>query len=60
LGSPHGAGEVALEASTDVAANLFLRYKGVDPNLAPVLIGSHIDTQPTGGKFDGAFGVLAH
>jgi N-carbamoyl-L-amino-acid hydrolase len=50
---------MGLEASSDGAANLFLRYKGVDPNLAPILIGSHIDTQPTGGKFDGAFGVLA-
>jgi beta-ureidopropionase / N-carbamoyl-L-amino-acid hydrolase len=50
---------IGLEASSDVAANLFLRYNGVDPNLAPILIGSHIDTQPTGGKFDGAFGVLA-
>src|SRR5215813_2608577 len=50
---------MGLEASSDAAANLFLRYKGVDPKLAPILIGSHIDTQPTGGKFDGAFGVLA-
>jgi len=50
---------IGLEASSDVAANLFLRYNGVDPNLAPILIGSHIDTQPTGGKFDGTFGVLA-
>jgi beta-ureidopropionase / N-carbamoyl-L-amino-acid hydrolase len=50
---------MGLEASSDVAANLFLRYKGVEPNLAPILIGSHIDTQPTGGKFDGTFGVLA-
>jgi beta-ureidopropionase / N-carbamoyl-L-amino-acid hydrolase len=50
---------MGLEASSDAAANLFLRYKGVDPNQAPILIGSHIDTQPTGGKFDGAFGVLA-
>ena len=40
-------------------ANLFLRYEGTEPNLPPVLVGSHIDTQPTGGKFDGAFGVLA-
>ncbi len=35
------------------------RLRGDDPGLAPVLIGSHIDSQPTGGKFDGAYGVLA-
>jgi beta-ureidopropionase / N-carbamoyl-L-amino-acid hydrolase len=53
------AGAIGLEPSTDPLANLFLRYKGSDPNLPVVLIGSHIDSQPTGGKFDGAFGVLA-
>ena len=50
---------IGLEPSVDVLANLFLRYKGTDPVLPAVLIGSHIDSQPTGGKFDGAFGVLA-
>ncbi len=50
---------VGLEASTDTVANLFLRYCGTDPDLPPVLVGSHIDTQPSGGRFDGAFGVLA-
>lgn len=48
-----------LEASTDAAANLFLTLPGRDRSAAPALIGSHVDTQPTGGKFDGAFGVLA-
>lgn len=48
-----------LEASTDAAANLFLTLKGREPRLPPVLIGSHIDSQPTGGKFDGAYGVIA-
>ncbi len=48
-----------LEASTDAAANLFLTRPGRDRALPPLLLGSHIDTQPTGGKFDGAFGVLA-
>ena len=48
-----------LEASTDAAANLFLTLKGREPDLPPVLIGSHIDSQPTGGKFDGAYGVIA-
>ncbi|HEY7244248.1 MAG TPA: Zn-dependent hydrolase [Xanthobacteraceae bacterium] len=50
---------MGLEPSTDPVANLFLRYRGTDPELPPVLAGSHIDSQPTGGKFDGAFGVLA-
>lgn len=51
--------DIGLEASNDPAANLFLRYPGTDPSLPPVLVGSHIDSQPTGGKFDGPFGVLA-
>ena len=44
---------------TDAAANLFLRLEGRDPQADPVLSGSHIDSQPTGGRFDGVFGVLA-
>ena len=51
--------ELGLEPFTDAAANLFLRLQGREPDLPPVLIGSHIDSQPTGGKFDGAYGVLA-
>src|SRR3546814_19411906 len=39
--------------------NIFARRPGSDPALAPVTTGSHLDTQPTGGKFDGVFGVLA-
>lgn len=50
---------IGLRPYTDAAANLFLRLDGRDPDAAPVLSGSHIDSQPTGGKFDGAFGVLA-
>lgn len=50
---------LGLTPFTDAAANLFLRFEGSDPTLPPVLTGSHIDSQPTGGKFDGAFGVLA-
>ncbi len=48
-----------LQPFTDDAANLFLRLEGRDPSLPPVLAGSHIDSQPTGGKFDGALGVIA-
>lgn len=50
---------IGLEPSNDAAGNLFLRLEGRDPALAPLLIGSHIDSQPTGGKFDGAYGVVA-
>jgi beta-ureidopropionase / N-carbamoyl-L-amino-acid hydrolase len=50
---------IGLRPYTDGVANLFLRYEGRDPSLAPVVAGSHIDSQPTGGKFDGVFGVLA-
>jgi N-carbamoyl-L-amino-acid hydrolase len=50
---------IRLKPFTDSVANLFLRHEGRDPALEPVLAGSHIDSQPTGGKFDGVFGVLA-
>lgn len=43
----------------DAVGNIFGRRAGRDDGLAPVLAGSHLDTQPTGGKFDGAYGVLA-
>lgn len=51
--------EIGLRAFVDDAANLFLSLEGTSPDLPPVLMGSHIDTQPTGGKFDGAYGVVA-
>lgn len=50
---------IGLEPFTDKAANLFLRLEGRNPSLPPVVAGSHIDSQPTGGRFDGVFGVLA-
>ncbi len=43
----------------DVFGNMFARRQGRDPDLPAVLVGSHLDSQPTGGKFDGAYGVLA-
>jgi beta-ureidopropionase / N-carbamoyl-L-amino-acid hydrolase len=43
----------------DPIGNLFVRRDGQDPSLPPVVIGSHLDTQPTGGRFDGVYGVLA-
>lgn len=53
------ARDMDLSVATDPAGNLFFRWPGADPNLAPVMTGSHIDSQPTGGRFDGVFGVLA-
>lgn len=43
----------------DQIGNIFARRDGLDNGLPPVMTGSHIDTQPTGGKFDGNYGVLA-
>ena len=43
----------------DGIGNLFARRDGTDPTAAPVVLGSHLDTQPTGGRFDGVYGVLA-
>lgn len=45
--------------SIDAVGNIFARRPGRNPKLPPVMTGSHIDTQPTGGKFDGCFGVMA-
>ena len=42
----------------DKMGNMFARREGVDPNALPVYVGSHLDTQPTGGKYDGVLGVL--
>jgi len=53
------ARDAGLAAFTDPAGNLFLRLEGEDVEAAPVLTGSHLDSQPSGGKFDGVFGVLA-
>jgi N-carbamoyl-L-amino-acid hydrolase len=43
----------------DAIGNLFARRRGQDESLPAVMTGSHLDTQPTGGKFDGVYGVLA-
>ena len=51
--------ELGLTIYTDDISNLFFRLDGADPQAPPVMSGSHIDTQPNGGKFDGAFGVVA-
>lgn len=51
--------EAGCTVSVDGIGNIFARRPGRNPDLPPVMTGSHIDTQPTGGKFDGCFGVLA-
>ncbi len=51
--------ELGLLLSVDRLGNMRLLRPGRDPARLPVAIGSHLDTQPTGGRFDGALGVLA-
>ena len=48
-----------LTVRVDAIGNMFARRPGRDPHRLPVLFGSHLDSQPSGGKFDGALGVLA-
>jgi len=48
-----------LSVTVDKIGNVFMRREGRNPSLPPIVSGSHIDTQPTGGKFDGNYGVLA-
>ncbi|MDX8538357.1 MULTISPECIES: Zn-dependent hydrolase [Mesorhizobium] len=47
-----------LEMGLDEMGTMFARREGTDPSLPPVYVGSHLDTQPTGGKYDGVLGVL--
>jgi N-carbamoyl-L-amino-acid hydrolase len=51
--------EAGLSVTIDGIGNIFGRRRGRNPNAPPVVSGSHIDTQPSGGKFDGNYGVLA-
>jgi N-carbamoyl-L-amino-acid hydrolase len=51
--------EAGCTVSVDRMGNIFARRGGKNDALPPVVCGSHLDTQPTGGKFDGVFGVLA-
>jgi N-carbamoyl-L-amino-acid hydrolase len=50
--------EAGLAMTVDRMGNMFARRRGEDESLPPVVMGSHLDTQPTGGKFDGVLGVL--
>jgi N-carbamoyl-L-amino-acid hydrolase len=51
--------QAGLAVRVDAMGNMFARRPGRDPARLPVLFGSHLDSQPSGGKFDGALGVLA-
>ncbi len=51
--------EAGCTVTVDRMGNIFARRPGRNNDLPPVVCGSHLDTQPTGGKFDGVFGVLA-
>ena len=53
------ARDAGLSITIDQIGNVFMRRDGEDNTLPPIMTGSHIDTQPTGGKFDGNYGVLA-
>ncbi|PKP84559.1 MAG: Zn-dependent hydrolase [Alphaproteobacteria bacterium HGW-Alphaproteobacteria-2] len=48
-----------LSMGVDEMGTMFARREGTDPDALPVYVGSHLDTQPTGGKYDGVLGVLA-
>src|SRR5438132_12201222 len=51
--------EAGCTVRVDRIGNIFARRLGRDPGLPPVMTGSHLDTQPTGSMFDGAYGVIA-
>ena len=51
--------EAGLTMGIDQMGTMFARREGTRPDLLPVYVGSHLDTQPTGGKYDGVLGVLA-
>ncbi|WP_226042076.1 Zn-dependent hydrolase [Natrinema sp. DC36] len=51
--------ELGLDVRIDEFGNTFGRREGADPDAAPVLVGSHLDSQPYGGIYDGALGVIA-
>ena len=53
------ASEAGMSMKVDELGSMFFKRDGTDKNALPVVIGSHLDTQPTGGKYDGVLGVLA-
>jgi N-carbamoyl-L-amino-acid hydrolase len=55
----HWAREAGCTVNIDQMGNVIARRAGLDNSLPPVMTESHLDSQPTGGKFDGVYGVLA-
>lgn len=51
--------DAGLSMGVDEMGTMFMRREGTDPEALPVYVGSHLDTQPTGGRYDGILGVLA-
>ncbi|HVY21370.1 MAG TPA: Zn-dependent hydrolase [Bauldia sp.] len=51
--------DAGLKMGLDQMGTMFARREGTEPNLDPVYVGSHLDTQPTGGRYDGVLGVLS-
>ena len=51
--------EAGLSMGVDQMGTMFMTRAGTDPDALPVYVGSHLDTQPTGGKYDGVLGVLS-
>ena len=51
--------DAGMTMKVDELGSMFFKREGTDKNALPVVIGSHLDTQPTGGKYDGVLGVLA-
>ncbi|MBG20153.1 MAG: Zn-dependent hydrolase [Rhizobiales bacterium] len=50
--------DAGMTMGVDTMGNMFMTRPGTDPDALPVYVGSHLDTQPTGGKYDGVLGVL--
>ena len=50
--------EAGMSVGVDAIGNMFATRPGTDPDALPVYVGSHLDTQPTGGRYDGVLGVL--
>ena len=55
----HRCEELGLKIRKDAVGNIWARKEGTDPNLPSVMMGSHIDTVPNGGRYDGTLGVMA-
>ncbi len=50
--------DAGMSMGVDQMGTMFMRREGTDPDALPIYVGSHLDTQPTGGRYDGVLGVL--